>query len=244
MNGNRVPARGFLLAMVAACAVTSPAASQSPQGSSRWQWIVMPYFMASSMSGTTGIGPVDTEVDVGPSEIFSHLQFGIMLNIEGRKGPWAVALDGIYMDLEEDSKSGGLTVGMQQTALELALFRRLGAAFELLAGVRYNALGASIQGQTVDRSTDQSWVDPVVGLRVGTPETNKWSFSFRGDVGGFGVGSKLAVQLLPILGYRLSNRIGLALGYRYIDQDYESDDGSFRYDMTTFGPDLRVRIYF
>ena len=196
------------------------------------------------MNGTTGIGPVDTEVDVGPSEIFSHLQFGLMLNVEGRKGPWAVALDAIYMDLEQDSESGGLTVGMEQSALELALFRRLGGAFEVLAGGRYNALGASIQGQAVDRSTDQTWFDPIVGFRVGTAETNKWSFSFRGDVGGFGVGSKLTIQLLPILGYRLSDTIGLAVGYRYIDVDYENDDGSFRYDMTTFGPDLRVRIYF
>jgi hypothetical protein len=214
------------------------------ESSSRWQWIVQPYFMASHMNGTVGIGPVSAEVDVGPSEIFSNLQFGIMLNVEARKQGWAVALDAIYMDLEEDSETGNLTVGAQQSALELDVFRRVGTSVEVFAGGRYNGLSSSIQGNLIDQSLKQSWFDPLIGLRFGTPETSKWSISVRGDVGGFGLGSNLTVQVLPILGFRLSRTIGLALGYRYIDVDYENEDDNFTYEMKTFGPDLRVRIYF
>jgi len=212
--------------------------------SSGWKWIVQPYFMLSHMNGTLGVGPVDAEVDVGPDEIFSHLQFGFMLNVEARSPVWAVALDAIYMDLEENAPGDNVRVGAEQSALELAVFRRLGKSVEVLAGGRYNHLNSTIDGPLQDRSGSQSWFDPIVGFRVSTPDENKWSFSIRGDVGGFGVGSKLAIQLSPILGFRLSRTIGLALGYRYIDQDYENDDASFRYDVATFGPELRVRIYF
>jgi hypothetical protein len=223
-------------------AVTRIAVAQSP--SSKWQWIIQPYFMAPHMNGTTGIGPVSADVDVGPGEIFSRLQFGLMFNVEGRTDRWAIGLDATYMDLEEDSEGGNLTVGTKQSAVELDVFRRLGKAVELFAGARYNSLSSSIQGNLIDQSLDQSWIDPVVGLRFGTAETGKWSFSMRGDIGGFGLGSALTVQILPIVGFRLSRTIGLALGYRYLDADYENEDDAFIYDMKTFGPDLRVRIYF
>ena len=53
-------------------------------------------------------------------------------------------------------------------------------------------------------------------------------------VGGFGVGSDLAYQILVGLLYPLSDSVQLGIGYRHLDLDYE--DGDFAYDVATSGP--------
>jgi len=229
-----------------------PVASAIGQGAETadagWSWTVTPYFMAPTMSGTVGIGPVDANVEADAADIFDKLQFGAMLNIEARKGPWAIAFDGIYMDLEQDAANADLTAGADQGAFELAVFHRLAAWSEVLVGGRLNILGSSLDGEVlgspVDENVDETWFDPVVGVRFTLPEAGRWDLSLRSDIGGFGVGSDLTLQVLPIVGYRLSSTVTLAMGYRFISVDYENVDKDFVYDMDTYGPDVRLKLAF
>ena len=83
-------------------------------------------------------------------------------------------------------------------------------------------------------------VDPLVGLRFTTPLGEKWNFQVAGDVGGFGLGSDLAVNVWPMVGYELSPGAQLAFGYRVLYMDYDSGTGAdrFEYDVLTHGPVL------
>jgi len=64
--------------------------------------------------------------------------------------------------------------------------------------------------------------------------------NLSGDIGGFGVGSDFAWQGLVTFRWQLTERTGALAAYRYMDVDYESGNGSnrFEYDMAFSGPAL------
>jgi hypothetical protein len=137
---------------------------------------------------------------------------------------------------------------MQQGALELTGFRRLTGWAELLVGARWNSLAAAVETeglQARSASTDEGWVDPFIGARLRVPDTGKWNLVLRGDVGGFGVGSDLAWQVYPVVGYRFSKLFELQAAYRVIGMDYQgTGDPAFVYDMRIFGPEIGVTLHF
>jgi hypothetical protein len=70
----------------------------------------------------------------------------------------------------------------------------------------------------------------------------KLRFTLFGDVGGFGAGSQLEWQVVPVLGYELNKRFTLQAGYRYLDVNYRS--GGFKYDVRLSGLFLGTTIRF
>jgi hypothetical protein len=52
--------------------------------------------------------------------------------------------------------------------------------------------------------------------------------SLHGDVGGFGIGdaSELTWQVQAVVGFRLTRRLSLLLGYRVLDLDRTTGDGA------------------
>jgi hypothetical protein len=131
---------------------------------------------------------------------------------------------------------------------------------ELVAAIRAGAQVkvAQIKGQLVDqvsaRLTQQlsrsisfydSWTDPVIGLR-GRYNLNKvFYLTAETDVGGFGIGSDIAVQAYAALGCQLTRSIFSEVGYRYLYDDFrdESDD-DFLYQMSLHGAQVTVGITF
>ncbi len=53
------------------------------------------------------------------------------------------------------------------------------------------------------------------------------------DIEGFGAGSDLAWEVMPVIGFPLSDMIMLRAGYRWLDVDYDKDD--FHFDAMTQG---------
>jgi hypothetical protein len=94
--------------------------------------------------------------------------------------------------------------------------------------------------QTVSRTDD--WIDPYVGLRARYNFTPAIYAIFRGDVGGFGVGSKFTWQTEGALGCQLTRSIFAEVGYRALGVDYESD--GLIYDVITHGVQVTMGIMF
>ena len=67
-------------------------ASQDEQGTAL-EFTVAPYFLFPTMTGDVAINGIDMEVNVGPSEIFENLQFGLMGYFEVRRGSWGFGFD-------------------------------------------------------------------------------------------------------------------------------------------------------
>jgi hypothetical protein len=218
-----------------------PDAYAEPPEEEGWEFVVAPYFISSTMSGTVGVADQSAEVDASPSDVFNHLQFGMMVYFEAHNPIWAFTLDGIYMDLGQSATipQGTVDAGVKQGMVMAAAYRRITPWAEGMVGVQLNALGASLDGPGVDQSRDQTWVDPVIGGRLGS-DMGRWNLSVQGDVGGFGVGSTFAWQLVPTGTWRATRNLDVILAYRIIGLDYTTGSGAteFRYDMTTYGPQL------
>ena len=132
---------------------------------------------------------------------------------------------------------------------ELARWSNGGASYtaiDALAGLRYwnisanvglditgsvnvPALGLSQVGQlAIDSSGDLNWVDPLVGVRVRQQLASGDEFQLKGDIGGFGVGSKISWQAFA--GYTHNFEFGglnwsSMIGYRALEVDYSQGNG-------------------
>jgi len=224
----------------------------------KWHFLAEPYMMFPNMKGTMGLGNLpDASVDENPGDIFSHLQIGAMLYAEAYNGEWAITSDMLYMKLGEDISQSNLIhsghVTAKQLGWELAALRKFLPWLEAGFGATLNSIKADL-GITLNTSGNPSrsnnlnktWVDPSVIVRAKFPFSSKWSLQARGNIGGFGIGSKFAWQAQVYVGYRLSKLLLLSAGYRAIGMDYDKGIGQdrFLYDVTTFGPVLRFGFNF
>jgi hypothetical protein len=128
------------------------------------------------------------------------------------------------------------------------------AAIRAGAQAKVNQIKGQLTNQISARLTQQlsrsfsfydSWTDPVIGLR-GRYNLNKvFYLTAETDVGGFGIGSDIAVQAYAALGCQLTRNIFSEVGYRYLYDDFrdESDD-DFLYQMSLHGAQVTVGITF
>ncbi len=226
----------------------------APLHAAEWKHEVAPYLWGAAISGTTAVGPVEADVDASFSDILDNLEMGFMGTYRASRDRVSVTVDGIYMGLGGDGRGPAgfvkADVDLDQSALEVDVGYEILERLTVFGGLRYNDLSVDIRttgplGVQSD-STDEDWVDPVIGAHYTIDFADKWSFTLRGDIGGFGVGSEFAWQGVGTLRWQTSERIGVVGAYRYIDMDYESDDGGrdFKYDMSMSGPALGVVFTF
>jgi hypothetical protein len=144
----------------------------------------------------------------------------------------------------------------------LGAHRANDTVLEMLAGGRYwhqelnvdigltatlNVFGLVL---TRDRAIAQSgsvdWVDPFIGARLRWHPAPGQEVALRGDVGGFGAGSKFTWQALATYNWYLGTYQSLMLdgylGYRALSVDYEQGEGVSRYefDVLQQGPVMGV----
>ena len=78
---------------------------------------------------------------------------------------------------------------------------------------------------TIETTNKMQWLDPLVGLRMRYSVSPGQNFELRGDIGGFGVGTKFTWQTVgayvPEIDYR-GWKIGGLIGYRALSIDYSN----------------------
>jgi len=230
----------------------------------KWTFLVEPYLMFPVMNGTVGLGnlPFDVPVDASTNDIFSNLKMAFMLNVEATNGQWAVGTDILYMSLAQDVKPGLLNKNGEITAKQLGWetygLYRVTPWLELGLGGLVNSVKTGFDinreeliGQDKEivnykRSGTETWFDPMIVARIKRSEVHKFIYQFRGEIGGFGIGSDLAWQVHAYAGYRFSKLFEMTGGYRYISLDYETGSGQdrFKYDVDTSGPVIRFGFNF
>ena len=233
------------------------ASAQESDTDKEWKFLIEPYLMFPSMNGTSGIRQLPpVEVDANASDIFSNLDFGAMLYFEAQSDQWALGSDFVYMKLAQDVVPGTIINSGELTAKQMiwefsGLYRIL-SFLEAGIGLRLNniELEADINRNTIgggsteflSASNSEFWVDPVIIARATHWIENKWLLQFRGDLGGFGIGSDFTWQLQGYFGYRFSKLFQASIGFRVIGMDYEKGSGAdrFQYDVNTSGPLIKI----
>lgn len=239
-----------VFAIVVFTLVAPQATAQS--GSEGWRFSIAPYLWAAGMDGTMKIAHLEEDVDVPFDTIIDNLDFALMGHFDMRNERWVLSSDLVFVDLEhgEDMDDATVTAGLDMTLLEFAGGYRVSPAVALLVGARWVDMGASLRysGQIVDEEADagKSWIDPLVGVHVFAPLSDRWWLGLRGDVGGFGVGSDLTWQAYANLGFRASELVSVVVGYHALDMDYEDGSGVhyLGLDLLVSGPQLGVVFSF
>jgi len=139
-------------------------------------------------------------------------------------------------------------------------------ALDILAGARYwrqdMAINLALTGtldttglvissnRAIARAGAVDWVDPLVGFRVRHQLAPGQELTFRADVGGFDVGSRISWNLLAAYSWILCVNNGVTysgmLGYRALSVDYAKGSGidRYEYDVLQHGPVMGMTAKF
>lgn len=252
--------RALVAASVATVALAAPAHAEG------WNVIVTPYFMAPNMDGKAGLGKLETQVSQSPSDIFSNLNWGVMGSVEVNNDNWGVNFDVNYMNLDLTPKDiTRLSVTGHQAAYTATILKRVHENAWVYVGARWSDMGVQFGCQSnclpngginlpngganipaIDTSRNKSWSEALVGFRAELPFNDKLDLTFTADMGGFGKGSEISVNVWPQLGIRLGSTSKMMVGYRliYVKHESEDDNRRFLYDVLTFGPTAGLEFRF
>ena len=255
-----VLAKGCLFIILCSCITQSSA--QPADTIKKWNFLTDVYLMFPNMDGETGIGNLVTvPVDANPGDIFSKLKMAGMVYFEAKTEKWAITNDFVYMSLNQEVTPSKLwesgDVSVKQFIWETAGLYRIIPFLEVGVGGRLNNLAAEIDArrnvigagnptETIAGNSSKTWFDPILITRIATNFNNKCLFHFRGDVGGFGIGSDFTWQLQAYAGYRFTKVFQVMAGYRILGIDYDKGVGKerFVYNVDTFGPVVRMGFNF
>ncbi len=229
--------------------ITALILASAPAHAEDWSFLVQPYLMLPSMDGKAAVAGIDANVDVGARNVVENLNFGFLGYVEAVKGNFAFGVDVNYMNLDANPDDARVSANVAQTAIQPMLFYRVADYFELVAGIRYNSIKLSLSSDisAIDgNERKKDWVDPIVGFRFNGPISSGTSFGLLANVGGFGVGSDIAIQVRPMLNFKVGSGITIDAGYQFVYMDYETGTGvqRFAYDVLTTGPILGVSFRF
>ena len=243
-------------APVASSAEETVAQAAGPGGVSEdWRFTFAPYLWAMNQSGDLKIGPIDSDFNAPFTTALDLLEGAFMGHFEARKGRVGIATDLLWAkvgsDLSLSAPDGttdngtDLNVDLSMTFWELFPYYRFGDdsnVFDLFGGIRYSGLKTDIAISQLNQSAERTlnWVDPIIGGRwIGTLSP-KIGVVARGDIGGFGVGSEFTFNLQGELTWQFHRIVGLVIGYRWLDYDYEKGVGDdpdfFKFDNSMHGP--------
>lgn len=244
--------------LLGVCFIDISAQTDTPD--KKWNFLAEPYLMFPYMDGETGIGDnLILPVEANPGDIFSNLQIGAMLYLEAQTERWAVTSDLVYMNLDQELTPGIRInegeVRVKQFIWEAAGLYRLNSFLEIGVGGRLNNVQTEVEGsinvfpgetEPISDKKEKTWYDPVLITRVSKEINDKWMLQFRGDFGGFGIGSDFTWQLQGYASYRFTQLFQLTAGYRFLSTDYSSGEApkEFIFDINEFGPVIRLGFNF
>jgi len=219
----------------------SPADSQggTAQGGNatdnQWHVAVSPYLWFGGVHGTLGAFSHEVGFKASAGDLLSHFRFGIMGAVEARRSRLLLSTDLMVVRLQDDHALPFPGFGADSATLKATSFiltPKLGVRLidgktfkaDAMAGIRYWHFGETLTfapgDLNLDFSKSQDWVDPVLGGRITATLAPKVLFTVGGDVGGWDTGSHQEYQVAGLLGYKVSPKMTLQAGYRYLYLDY------------------------
>jgi len=208
-----------------------------------------PYLWAASIKGTMATGGEESP------PIDSDYNFFALDNLDGvasatfsaRKNQWGFLFDFLYVAYEDtflEATPLQATPRLEGTIIEFAGVYAPTSIdnMEFIAGLRQQDITVSLL--SLNRKPEQSvaWVDPFVGLIYARPLKGDFHMALRGDVGGFGIESDIAVNAEAMFRYQMNNTFSIKFGYRYLKVKF--DDSDFLYDISLDGFQIGLGILF
>jgi outer membrane protein OmpA-like peptidoglycan-associated protein len=217
-----------------------------------WRGAVSIYGWFPGTHGTVGILGHDAGVHAPFSDVFRFLKGVIPIAVEVNKGRFVMPFDFFWVKLGDDRALPLTDLG--QTSINLHTtesvftpkfgYRIVDAEHlkvDALAGIRYwyTSLNLRLEPSGIGYTQSANWVDGLGGARFIVPLGPKAAITVGGDAGGGG--ANLDYQVIGLFTYDFSPKLGLGLGWRYLDVDYRGNH-QFIYDIAQTG--ALAGIYF
>jgi hypothetical protein len=207
--------------------------------SEKWDFFVAPYGWLTGAEGTVVTDGDAVDVDIPFYDFLERTSAGFQLYFEARRNKVIVAFDGTWAILNDEIEGNllDLDIEIRQRIYDIRvgyeiLNREIGEVIQkpdfdwqrrgvvdVFAGGRYFRTEpiltfVPIIGQPRVVSDVDSRLDPFIGCRIGWDLSYRWAVLFRGDIGGFGIGSaaRFSWQVTADLGYRVSRRVSILGG--------------------------------
>lgn len=227
-----------------------------------WAFEVSPYLWMTSLSGDVGVFQrvPPTSVDFNFNKIFNHIDWpkAAMVSGEARNGRFGILGDVMYVAIKAEAATPGPLFGSVTVKVSQDITSTIEGAYRIvdspsvkvdgLAGVRLFSVGLELNlsgGILPGRSGSETntWVDPVIGVRVIVPFGSGFFVSGYGDVGGFGIsGGDMTWQFAGNVGYNFNDWLTAYAGFRYLNIQHE--DGAFVFDVQQEGPIIGATFRF
>jgi len=244
--GESIISRISALALLACVLMVTPAHAQfaGPASTDAWQFSAALYLWGADVGGETRSGST-IEVDFG--DIVDNLEMAFMGTFQVRKGKWSFLTDVIYLDISADNTvnatvPGGagqidvttradldLTGWVLQFAGTYNLLTRGMSTLDVLGGLRYLDLDMDLEANLgalgPDKSralseSDSVW-DGIIGVTGNISLSKRWYIPYYLDMG---TGeSDFTWQAVGGIGFRAAKWVDLALVYRYLAWNFDSD---------------------
>ncbi len=145
----------LVLTSIARAGTPVEAPVETPPPASPWETRASMYGWLTGLDGTTGVGPLTSELDVEFLDILDDIKMAAALQLEVRREKWGILADGFYVNLGASGPTPGpiydnVDVSMKQFIGELSLAYRVyespSGFVDLYAGMRYNNLSLDFEG--------------------------------------------------------------------------------------------------
>ena len=213
-----------------------------------WQLAITPYLWFAGVHGTTGALGREASVHASFGDIFNYVNIGAMGVLEARYKRVRMPVDFMWMKLS-DNKALPINVvalsiktKMTETMLTPKIGYRIAdgkrVKVDALFGFRYWHLSTDLTLQPVQIrsgfSQSASWADAVAGGRIEAALSPKAFVLVAGDAGG--ANARSDYQFAGLLGYKISRKVALLAGYRYLHVNYRPNgNAQFVYDVNMPG---------
>jgi outer membrane protein OmpA-like peptidoglycan-associated protein len=224
----------------------APSSSSSYSSDDRWRAKIAIYGWFAGVHGTVGVLDHDAGFNVPFSDLFHYLKGIIPIAADVEKGHFVMPIDYLWMKLGDDkgipfsdplfsSVNIHLTESIFTPKVGYRLYNAEHFKVDALGGIRYWYIGQNLtlepSGPSVSKSVN--WVDGLGGARFILPLNERAAVTISGDAGAGG--ANLDYQLLGLFNFDLTRRIGLGLGWRYLDVHYRPGNHQAVYDSITSG---------
>ncbi|MDX1743043.1 MAG: porin family protein, partial [Ruegeria sp.] len=220
------PAQKANLSLATSAVLATLATATSAQQSD-WSYeaTIYLYMPETETSIETPLGKLDATLSF--QDALENLDFAFMGTLSASNGQWSVLADYNYTNLSfggTGPAGGELETSVKTQFLTALLGYRVrndpSVRVDLAGGFRWYSTDTDFTftpgGAPPRRNTaDDSWVDPVIGVRARFTLSDSWTSTAYADYGGFRSGSQTWSVLLTA-DYALNDRWVLRGGYRYI----------------------------
>ena len=227
----RMLIRSYIIAVLTAGSSVIAADEKTDTG---WDARIAPYLWLTGIETKLKVPGDNGTAVLSFGDLWKIQEYGGSIYLEAQKDRLAIIGDGIYIQDEFPSTSSdpAAVADVEQLTGELSVaYRPFEGPAELTAGLLATSLKVDVaveDGPSAD--LDDSWIDPLLGVRVRTRAGEKVSLMFRGDIAGFGINDARGIRLMIEADLYINERLYFLTAFRFAHLDYEP--GGFNAEVT------------